>query len=163
VIPSHRKRVGFLRLLLLAAVFALLKSTLAAPGTAPAIAIVAPDGAIRSTVQVEIADSQGQREFGLMYRKHLDENAGMIFVFGQPSHLSFWMKHTEIPLDMIFADTDRKIVGIVENATPFSEKALGPVADSQYVLEVNGGFSKRHGVKAGDSLKFEGFVPHSKD
>jgi len=163
VTPVHPKRAGFVRLLLLAAVLTLLKGTLALSAASPAIAIVAPDGAVRSTVQVEIADTQGQREFGLMYRKHLDENAGMIFVFGEPSHLSFWMKHTEIPLDMIFADTDRKIVGIVENATPFSEKAVGPVAESQYVLEVNGGFCKRHGVQTGDSLKFEDFVPHSKD
>jgi uncharacterized protein len=136
---------------------------MAASAAGPAVTIVAPDGAARATVRVEIADSQGKREFGLMYREHLDQDAGMIFIFGKPTHLSFWMKHTEIPLDMIFAGADRKIVGIVENATPLSENSLGPDGDSQYVLEVNGGFCKRHGVKAGDSLKFEGFVPKSLD
>jgi hypothetical protein len=138
-------------------------AAVAASAAGPAVAIVAPDGAARATVRVEIADSQGKREFGLMYREHLDEDAGMIFIFANPSHLSFWMKHTEIPLDMIFAGADRKIVGIVENATPLSENSLGPDGDSQYVLEVNGGFCKRHGVKARDSLKFEGFVPKSLD
>jgi hypothetical protein len=138
-------------------------AAVAASAAGPAVAIDAPDGAARATVRVEIADSQGKREFGLMYREHLDEDAGMIFIFANPSHLSFWMKHTEIPLDMIFAGADRKIVGIVENATPLSENSLGPDGDSQYVLEVNGGFCKRHGVKAGDSLKFEGFVPKSLD
>jgi uncharacterized protein len=142
---------------------AILQTAVAAPAPQPAVAILAPDGAARTTVRVEIADSQGKREFGLMYREHLDENAGMIFIFGESSHLSFWMKHTEIPLDMIFAGADRKIVGIVENATPLSENPLGPDGDSQYVLEVNGGFCKRHGVKAGDSLKFEGFIPKSLD
>jgi uncharacterized protein len=138
-------------------------AAMAASAAGPAVAIVAPDGSARATVRVEIADSQGKREFGLMYREHLDQDAGMIFIFGKPSHLSFWMKHTEIPLDMIFAGADRKILGIVENATPLSENSLGPDGDSQYVLEVNGGFCKRHGVKAGDSLKFEGFVPKSLD
>jgi uncharacterized protein len=138
-------------------------AAMAASAAGPAVAIVAPDGSARATVRVEIADSQGKREFGLMYREHLDQDAGMIFIFGKPSHLSFWMKHTEIPLDMIFAGADRKILGIVENATPLSENSLGPDGDSQYVLEVKGGFCKRHGVKAGDSLKFEGFVPKSLD
>lgn len=129
----------------------------------PAVAIVTPNGTRRAVVQVEIADSKGKREFGLMYREHLDENAGMIFVFGQPNHLTFWMKHTEIPLDMIFAGPDGRIIGIVENATPLSERMLSVDGDSQYVLEVNGGFCKRHGITVGDTLKFEGFVPRAKD
>jgi len=129
----------------------------------PRVEITRPGGSVRATVRVEIADSEGKREFGLMYRARLDEDAGMIFVFGQPEHLRFWMKHTEIPLDMIFADAKGRVAGIVANAKPYSENLLSVEGNSQYVLEVNGGFCQRHRVMAGDVLKFVGFVPQSKD
>jgi uncharacterized protein len=150
-------------LLAIAAVATLSLARMTAQASQPTVAIAAPNGTPRAVVQVEIADSEGKREFGLMYREHLDENAGMIFVFGQPKHLTFWMKHTEISLDMIFAGPDGKITGIIENATPLSERTLSVDGDSQYVLEVNGGFCKRHGIRAGDTLKFDGFVPQTRD
>lgn len=127
----------------------------------PQVALLAPDGARRALVNVEIANTPAARELGLMYRKHLDADAGMIFIFPAPDRLSFWMKNTEIPLDMIFADGAGKIVGIVENAEPFSEKPLGVGGDSLYVLEVNGGFAQRHQVTPGDRLQFSGFVPRA--
>lgn len=117
---------------------------------------------MRAVVKVEIADTTAARELGLMYRNHLAEDAGMIFVFPAPDRLSFWMKNTEIPLDMIFADASGKIVGIVENAVPYSEKPLGVDTASLYVLEVNGGFALRHNVTPGDTLKFRGFVPQGR-
>jgi uncharacterized membrane protein (UPF0127 family) len=129
----------------------------------PRIEIVGPDSVRRAVVSVEIADTSARREYGLMYRRHLDENAGMIFVFKAPQHLEFWMKNTIIPLDMIFADSAGKIVGIVRKAEPFSEAADSVEPDSQYVLEVNGGFCERHGVEPGDTLLFEGFVPKAAD
>ncbi len=115
----------------------------------PRVLIEAPDGKRLASIKVEIADTPSERELGLMYRQHLDENAGMIFIFPSASHLTFWMKNTEIPLDMIFADANGKIVGIVENATPFSEESLGVDGDSLYVLETNGGFAKRHHLQCG--------------
>lgn len=135
----------------------------AACASGPRVALVAPDGAEHASVRVEIANTVAQRELGLMYRTHLDPDAGMIFVFPSPSRLSFWMKNTAIPLDMIFADSSGKIVGIVENAEPFSERMLGVHSDSQYVLEVNGGFAQRHHVAPGDLLKFSGFVPRASE
>jgi uncharacterized membrane protein (UPF0127 family) len=129
----------------------------------PRIEIVGPDGARRVVVSVEIADTAATREYGLMYRKQLEEDAGMIFVFKAPQHLEFWMKNTVIPLDMIFADSAGRIVGIVRKVVPFSEGIDSVDGDSQYVLEVNGGFCDRHGVKAGDTLRFEGFAPKSAD
>ena len=65
------------------------------------------------------------------------------------------MKNTPIPLDMIFINRDRKIVGIVEQAVPFSTDSRSVPAASQFVLEINGGLSKRHGIKAGDSVRFQ--------
>jgi uncharacterized membrane protein (UPF0127 family) len=127
------------------------------------VAITGQDGRDLIVVNVEVAATNAKRELGLMFRRHLDEAAGMIFLFKQPQHLTFWMKNTLIPLDMIFADSDGRIVGIVENAAPLSESIDAVDGDSQYVLEVNGGFSKRHGVIAGDRLRFIGFVPNASD
>jgi uncharacterized protein len=129
----------------------------------PRIEIVGPGDARRAMVRVEIADTDAARQYGLMYRRHLDRDAGMIFVFDAPQHLEFWMKNTIIPLDMIFADGKRKIVGIVRNAEPFSMSYDSVDGDSQYVLEVNGGFCDRHGIKPGDTLHFVGFVPKTAD
>ena len=71
---------------------------------APKVGICAADGKERASITVELAVTPGQREFGLMYREHLDADAGMLFIFPAAAQLKFWMKHTEIPLDMIFAD-----------------------------------------------------------
>jgi uncharacterized membrane protein (UPF0127 family) len=149
------------RKIVIGAVLMILGLALTACANDPRVLIEAPDGKRLANVKVEIADTPSERELGLMYRQHLDENTGMIFIFPSASHLSFWMKNTEIPLDMIFADAKGKIVGIVENATPFSEESLGVDGDSLYVLETNGGFAKRHHLHAGDNLKFVGFTPHA--
>jgi uncharacterized membrane protein (UPF0127 family) len=129
----------------------------------PKIGITGADGRDLIVVNVEVAATNAKRELGLMFRRHLDEAAGMIFLFKQPQHLTFWMKNTLIPLDMIFADPDGRIVGIVENAAPLSESIDAVDGDSQFVLEVNGGFCKRHGVIAGDRLRFIGFASNASD
>jgi len=129
----------------------------------PKVVIGGSDGAERAAVSVELARTPGQRTFGLMYRGHLDEDAGMLFIFPAAEPLKFWMKHTEIPLDMIFADPAGVVVGIVASATPYSEKPVGPDASASYVLEVNGGFCARHGVRAGDKMRFVGFEPHTSE
>ena len=143
--------------------FSMLTFVMSACAQGPRIEIVGADGFPRAAVAVEIADTPASREYGLMFRKHLDEDAGMIFIFKAPQHQEFWMKNTIISLDMIFADSGGKIVGIVRKAEPFSEAIDAVEGDSQYVLEVNGGFCDRHGVKSGDTLRFEGFVPHAAD
>ena len=127
----------------------------------PRVRISDSNGFSKAVVRVEIAESAGPRELGLMYRQHLDRNAGMLFVFKQPQHLAFWMKNTEIPLDMIFVSADGAVAGIVANAEPFSERQLSVEGDSQYVLEVNSGFAQLHGIKAGDRLQFLGFTPRA--
>lgn len=129
----------------------------------PCVAIVAPDGNRRATVTVEVASNTPQREVGLMYRKHLDESAGMLFVFRDAAHRDFWMHNTVIALDMIFADGAGRVIGIVANAEPFSDKLLGVEGDSEYVLEVNGGFCAKNGIKAGDRFEFSGFAPSASD
>jgi uncharacterized protein len=111
--------------------------------------------------QVEVADTPSKRELGLQYRRDLAVDRGMIFLFPAESEHSFWMKNTPIPLDMIFISRDRKIVGIVEQAVPFSTDSRSVPGASQFVLEINGGLSKRYGIKAGDTVRFHGLSPES--
>lgn len=106
-------------------------------------------------VQVEIAATPERRGLGLMYRRDLAQDAGMLFVFEKTGPLTFWMKNTPLPLDMIFIGEDRRIVGIVKDAVPFTTTPRAVDAPSRYVLEVNAGFSARHGLTPGDQVSFE--------
>jgi uncharacterized membrane protein (UPF0127 family) len=106
--------------------------------------------------QVEIADTPAKRELGLQYRKELPTERGMIFLFPIESQQTFWMKNTPIPLDMIFINRARKIVGIVEQAVPFTLEPRSVNGPSQYVLEIGGGLTKRYGIEAGDTVRFDG-------
>jgi uncharacterized membrane protein (UPF0127 family) len=110
-------------------------------------------------VRVELARTDSERERGLMYRNHLDPDAGMLFLFPRPAPLSFWMRNTLIPLDMVFIDQDRRILGIVENAAPETETARRVDGNSQYVLEIEGGLSQRWGLHPGSQVEFEGLIP----
>ena len=112
---------------------------------------------------VEIADSPAKRELGLQYRRDLASDHGMIFLFPAQSEQTFWMKNTPIPLDMIFISRELKIVGIVEQATPFSLDPRSVGAPSQYVLEINGGLAKLNGIRRGDSVSFEGIPSRGRD
>ncbi len=118
--------------------------------------IISTRGGEKVAFQVEIADTPEKRELGLQYRRELDEDRGMIFLFPDERPLAFWMKNTPIPLDMIFIGSDRRIVGIVHEAIPFSLASLSVDAPSQFVLEINGGLSRKKGIAAGDAVRFEG-------
>lgn len=129
----------------------------------PCVTIVAPDGTTRATVAIEVANTNEQRQRGLMFRKHLDDNAGMIFVFPNSAPRNFWMHNTDIPLDMIFADSSFRVIGIAANAAPQTDTLRGGDGPSQYVLEVNGGFCAKNGIKAGDRFQFLDFYPHASE
>jgi uncharacterized membrane protein (UPF0127 family) len=106
-------------------------------------------------VKVEVARNDPERQRGLMYRQKLEPGRGMIFLFPYPERLKFWMKNTYIPLDMIFIGADKHVVGIEENAEPLTQTSRGPDdADSQFVLEVPGGWARTHGVERGVVVRF---------
>ena len=113
------------------------------------------------TFEVEIADTPAKWELGLQYRRELAADRGMIFLFPHEAEQTFWMKNTPIPLDMIFINSDRRIVGIAEQAVPFSLDPRSVGRASRFVLEVNGGLSKRYGIQAGDSVRFQGISAES--
>lgn len=73
-------------------------------------------------IEVEVAENDAERQQGLMNRPWMEETQGMIFIFDENKPLSFWMRNTIIPLDIMFVDADFRIVNIAENTQPFSEK-----------------------------------------
>jgi uncharacterized membrane protein (UPF0127 family) len=104
------------------------------------------------TIEIEIRDTQQERETGMMGRPTLGEQRGMLFVFEEDQFLSFWMLNTMIPLDMLFIDSDGKIVTIHRNTVPYSQQSYGSTTPGRYVLEVNAGFCERYGIVEGDSV-----------
>jgi uncharacterized membrane protein (UPF0127 family) len=82
----------------------------------------------------------------------MGEDRGMLFDLRTRSDHEFWMHNTCIPLDLLFVDTDGLIVGIVENAPTLDDAPRSVKCPSRYVLEVNAGWSRRHGVKAGQQM-----------
>jgi uncharacterized membrane protein (UPF0127 family) len=101
---------------------------------------------------VEIADTEAQREKGLMFRKNLPDGQGMLFDFKREQDVSFWMQNTYIPLDMIFIRGDGSILRIVENAEPLSTRLIPSGGPVLAVLEVIGGTARKLGIAPGDRV-----------
>lgn len=99
---------------------------------------------------VELANTPEQRERGLMYRKNLAPNAGMLFDFEESQVVAFWMRNTLIPLDMLFIDSVGRIVRIAERTVPLSETPISSGESVRAVLELNGGTAARLRIKVGD-------------
>ena len=102
---------------------------------------------------VELALNNAQREQGLMFRKSMPPENGMLFNFGEPRDVAMWMRNTLIPLDMLFIGRDGRITHIHENAVPHSEAIISSRGPVNFVLELNGGAAKRYGIKPGDIVR----------
>ena len=103
--------------------------------------------------------TNSDRMRGLMFRKSLASNAGMIFLFQEEREHSFWMKNTLIPLDMVFVSSAWKVVGALENVLPLTEDPRTVGIPSQYVLEFSAGTIKRIGVSNGVAVEVTGQLP----
>jgi uncharacterized protein len=117
--------------------------------------VIFPDGFV---VHVEIVADDELRAQGLMYRDQLRPGSGMLFMFPEEGEYPFWMKNTRIPLDMIWIDTNRRVAHVKFDVPPCRVDdcpSYPPNAKARYVLEVAGGVAREHGIKAGDSLRFE--------
>lgn len=116
------------------------------------------DGRHTVEVALEVANAPEERRIGLMNRESLELDRGMIFVYPDEGPRAFWMKNTLIPLDMVFLDSEFRVLN-VETAQPqpnASEVDLNRYrsdGEAQYVLEFNAGFAAEHGIEAGDQLK----------
>ncbi len=103
-------------------------------------------------LRVELADTDESRRIGLMYRRSMAENQGMLFVYEQPGLHAMWMKNTLIPLSVAFIDRDGRIINI-EDMAPQTLESHGARAEASYSLEVNLGWFSKHGIKSGDRVE----------
>ncbi|MEO6346361.1 MAG: DUF192 domain-containing protein [Aquaticitalea sp.] len=112
---------------------------------------------IIKALDIEIADDDYQTQTGLMYRESMEDNQGMLFVFPIADYHSFYMKNTLISLDIIYIDSNKKIVSIQKNAKPLDETSLPSSAPAQYVLEINAGLSDAWNLEVGDYIDYSSF------
>lgn len=124
--------------------------------TADQVVFRTPGGPV--SVSVEIADDEAERARGLMYRRDLPEDNGMLFIYDSPRAVSFWMRNTFIPLDLVFLDQQGTIRHIHRHAVPLDETPIpGAVADDpdpqrQMILEIGGGEADRLGLAVGQPM-----------
>ena len=121
------------------------------------LTIVTGSGA--HTYQVEIAKTEDEHAKGLMYRRFMPADRGMLFEFDVDEPVSFWMKNTYIALDMVFIAPDGAVTHIAENAEPLSEALVPSGGPCVGVLELNGGAAAKIGLKVGDKVKAGFFKP----
>lgn len=107
--------------------------------------------------EVEIAADQTSREHGLMDRREMAADHGMLFEFQTREPVTFWMKDTYLSLDMVFIDADGRVARVFENAKPLSEKLIPSIAPVTGVLELNAGQAKAIKLKSGDKVEFPFF------
>ena len=123
-----------------------------APANLPKVFIATPSGEV--AVDVEVVSTEAKIERGLMYRQNMPLDSGMLFLLPEIKDWTFWMRNTLIPLDMIFIRKNMTIAGIVENAEPKTETLRTVGEPSQYVLEVNGGWTKAHHVTKDAKVRY---------
>ena len=114
------------------------------------LTIVSATGSHR--FNIEVADTPAQMEQGLMFRTSLASDAGMLFVYPQPTVATMWMRNTLIPLDMLFVDAQGRIVNIGQRAVPQSLDVISAAAPVRAVIELNGGTAARLGIEPGDQV-----------
>ena len=113
------------------------------------------DAQVVQKLSVEIAQSENEMEYGLMFRQTMPPDHGMIFIFPYPRRIQMWMKNTFLPLDMVFFDTNQKIVAIAASARPQDETIIDPGMDAKFVLEINAGTAAKWGLKQGDQFELK--------
>ncbi|MHB1686473.1 MAG: DUF192 domain-containing protein [Ignavibacteriaceae bacterium] len=109
----------------------------------------------KAKIDIQIADNDFDRELGLMFRKSMEENQGMLFIFPFDTTQNFWMRNTYIPLDMIFVNSKKEIVTIQHATQTLSDQTYSSSAPAMYVIEVDAGFSDKYKIKAGDKISWQ--------
>ena len=114
----------------------------------------ATNDSIVATLDIEFANTEYETQTGLMYRRAMQIDRGLLFIFQNEIRRSFYMKNTEFALDIIFLNSDYEIVSIQKNAKPFDKSSLPSDAPAKYVLEINAGLSDQWGLEVGDLIEF---------
>ena len=129
------------------------------PPEVPIGKITFTEAPLAPALETELMLTEPRRERGLMFRREMPDAHGMLFVFDQAEVHTFWMKNTCLPLDMLFVAEDGFVTGILENVPTMNETGRSVPCKVKYVLEVNAGFTRKYGVKAGQTIKIEGIPP----
>lgn len=145
-----RAGLGLLALLAVSGWLTAARAETVAPPPLVSLTILGEAGAAHA-FRVEIVATPETRARGLMFRKKLARDEGMLFVYPEPAPASFWMRNTLIPLDIIFADARGEILNIIE-ARPLDETPLPSAGPTQFVLEIRGGLAAELGVGPGDRI-----------
>lgn len=111
-----------------------------------------PDG---TSIKLLVADSGNEREVGLMYRQHLEDDEGMIFVFDENRVAKVWMKNTYIPLDVVFLDENNTVSKTIENAEPKNTDLMSSDKPIRYFIELNAGEVSKHMLVVGDRIEIK--------
>ena len=125
--------------------------TLLSSGASSSGHLVTANGPV--SIVIEVAETEKEREVGLMNRNSMPADQGMLFDFKQTRLVTMWMKNTYIPLDMVFMDEAGTVTHIAANAQPLSLDIISSRGPVRYVLELNGGAAARYGLKPGDRLE----------
>jgi len=115
-----------------------------------------PNGAVSQVYKLEVARSDAERHKGLMYRKELGADRGIIFAFPEEKIQSFWMHNTYISLDMIFLDAKNKVVGILKRVPILNDEPRKVEAPSKFVIELNAGSADKSGIVLGSEALYSG-------
>jgi hypothetical protein len=107
-----------------------------------------------ASIDIEIAEGEYETQTGLMYRKSMQDDRGMLFIFEEETPRSFYMKNTEFSIDIIFINADKEVVSIQKEAKPLDQTSLPSAAPAKYVLEVNAGLSDKWTLEAGDKVNW---------
>jgi len=107
-----------------------------------------------SKIDIELVNSIYERSLGLMYRDKMMEDQGMLFIFPKTEPMGFWMKNTEISLDIIFVDADKNIAKIHQNTKPYSDSSYHSILPCKYVVETVAGYTDKYNISEGDKVVF---------
>ncbi len=116
---------------------------------------VLPDGSTAARIAIEIAATDSAQARGLMQRRSLPPDTGMLFVMDKEEQRAFWMANTPMPLDIIFVNADSVVVKVADHTTPYSQQNIESDLPAQYVVEVRAGYAARHGIVPGSRIAWE--------
>lgn len=116
---------------------------------------IAPSGDTLHQIRIEVADNAFETTRGLMDRRKMENDQGMLFVFPRERRQSFWMKNTHISLDIIFVKESLQVESIQRYTVPYSEQSVPSRGPAKYVVEVNAGFSDQYGINDSTRIVFE--------
>lgn len=106
-------------------------------------------------LDIELAETIAEIQYGMMYRRSMEEHTGMLFLMGEERRQSFYMKNTYVSLDIIYINDAMQVVSIQKNAQPLNESSLPSEGPASLVLEIKGGLSDRWGIEKGQKIRWK--------